>query len=111
MGLAPAVEGEFGISQEITWVQLERTAVPLDLTGATITGVLHELRSQVSRAIVGTLLATDPLNGIFRWTYDIADTLPLIYAVQFTAVYAPTSNPLAKSFQTTWYVEPCLVAA
>lgn len=108
MALASAVEGSTDY-QDITWIQLLTTPpVPLDLTGATITGILREWRSQITRAIAGTLDPTDPVNGVFRWTYSTADTLPLVYDVQFTATY-PGSNPVSKTFQTTWYIEPCLV--
>jgi hypothetical protein len=50
-----AVQGSTHMSPALTWTKgLENDALPLDLTGATITATLYHLTSGTLRAVTGT---------------------------------------------------------
>ena len=110
--LAFVVAGSTRGGQDIPWLRQQPgipTSVPLDLTNATITGVLFDITRQTSRVIAGTLMVLAPsTDGIFRWTYDAADLVASWYKVQFTATYADGSH---VTFSDTWWVEEQLIAA
>lgn len=105
--IKPGVEGSVRTGLRIQW-QAESDGTPTDITGTTISAVLKELQAMTSRVATGAFTVVDGPNGIFTWDQTPADVMPLAYAVQFTAVYPLGATP-NKSFQTSWWVEPCLV--
>lgn len=107
MALAEAIAGALRPSQVITWTDGDGDA--MDLTGATLTGVLHNTRTGESRAIAGTLSVTDAAAGVFTWEYAAGDVLVGTYSVQFTASFASGITP-ARTIVETWRVRPALTA-
>lgn len=103
MALANALAGARHTGQTITWTRTDGTAQ--DLTGATLTGTIYDRATGVSRAIAGTLAALAPLNGIFTWTYDVADVVAGQYQVQFKATYGAVYD---LSIAQDWLVEAAL---
>ena len=92
MGLAPAIAGATRPGQQITW--LDGDGLPVDLTGATITGKMKNKNSGQTRDITGLLTLTDASNGVFTWTYDVGDVATAgAYVVQFTATYGSAPSP------------------
>lgn len=84
MALAAAVKGARHIGQTITFTDDDGTAV--NLTGATLTGVIRSLASGATRAIDGTLALATPASGIFTWSYGAVDVGTVgKFEVQFTA--------------------------
>ena len=89
---------------QISWVK-EGTDLPVDLTAATISGVIHDQNS-VSRSITGFFAVLDPENGVFRWTFSEEDVGQAgRHEVQFKADYG-TSHEM--SFVEKWVVEEIL---
>jgi len=103
MALANMVKGATRPTQTITWTQEDGTA--FILTGATITGVMLNKSTKVSRAIAGTLAVTDGANGVFTWAYhadDVAESGHFL--VQFTATYVAVPT-VAKTRYALFVVE------
>lgn len=100
-GLAYAVAGATRPAQQITWTDGDGDLV--NLTGATITGVIYNPRTYQARAIAGTLSVTDGPNGIFTWSYSADDVVEGSYLVQFTAAFASGQTP-SRSFEEKWVV-------
>jgi len=106
--LAAAIQGALRPVQQVTW--LDGEGVALDLTDATITGIIRNRASGATRAIAGTLAITQAIDGIFTWSYDAADVADAgQFDVQFTATWeAPALSP-ARTFAATWAVHEALV--
>lgn len=106
--LAAAIQGALRPVQQVTW--LDGEGVALDLTDATITGIIRNRASGATRAIAGDLDITQATDGIFTWTYDAADVADAgQFDVQFTATWdAPALSP-ARTFTATWAVHEALV--
>ena len=105
--LAAGIQGALRPTQQITW--LDGEGVALDLTDATVTGVIRNRASGAARAVAGDLDITQAANGIFVWTYDAADVADAgHFDVQFTATWdAPALSP-ARTFTATWQVYEAL---
>lgn len=105
MALALAVAGATRPGQSITW--LDGDGAPVDLTGATITGKKRNRNSGTVSNIVGLLTVTSAANGVFVWTYDLADVDTAgLYVVQFTASFG--SAALERTIITDWAVREAL---
>lgn len=88
---------------EITWTSEDE---PVDLTGATLSGVLRRVATGESRAIVGTIVVTVPAEGIFVWTLATEDVAePGLFEVQFTATYSGGDD---LTYAALWRVLPKL---
>ena len=102
--LQDAVQGATRPSQLVTWADAD--GAPFDLTGATVTGVIRNLTTGITRAVAGGITVTDAAAGGFRWDYasgDVADAG--LFRVTFTATFsvAPTTAP---SIGGAWLVRP-----
>ena len=82
MSLAPAIQYARKRTQTITWKDDDGAAI--DLTGATITGIIE--RAGVQTAITGTLSLVTAASGIFSWAFSAADV-----------AQAGTSSPLSST--------------
>ncbi len=102
MALANALQHARKRSQRITWQDEDQAAI--DLTGATLTGIIE--RSGVQTAITGTLTLVTAASGIFSWAYSAADVAQAgSFFVQFRAKYSADS--LSEiSYRTRWTVLP-----
>lgn len=98
-------EGTTHLQMRVPWADQDGDAV--DLTGATLTGLLLDLGTKVSRTIVGTLAKDASVDSDMLWTLDAADVAAGNYEVQFTATF--TSKPLV-TFRATWNVEAAIPA-
>jgi len=102
MALAPAVQHARKRLQTITWKDDDGNAI--DLTGATITGIVE--RGGVQTAITGTFALVTAASGIFSWTFSAADVAQAgTNFVQFRAKYASDSKS-EISYRTQWRVLP-----
>lgn len=101
-----AIEGALRPTLLITW--LDANNIPVNLTGATITGKIFTLYSGETRAIAGALMVTDGAAGVFSWEYNPTDVAtPGRYKVQFEAAYGTEPTP-AKTVITDWEVKESL---
>ena len=102
MALAPAVQHARKRLQTITWKDDDGSAI--DLTGATITGIIE--RAGVQTAMTGTFALVTATSGIFSWTFSAADVAQAgTFFVQFRAKYS--SDKLSEiSYRTQWRVLP-----
>ena len=106
MSLAAAVKGALRPAQLITW-QREGGAAE-DLTGATLTGWIHNRATGATRAIAGALTVTNATAGTFRWDYVSADVADAgNFDVQFNAAFGSGQTP-ARSFVDYWNVQDSL---
>lgn len=104
--LAAAIQGALRPVQQIVW--LDGEGVALNLTGATITGVIRNRTNNSARAIAGTLAVVDATAGTFSWTYGAGDVVSAgAFDVQFTAAFESAPTP-ARTFVATWVVEEAL---
>lgn len=104
--LANAIQGALRPSQQIVW--LDGEGVALNLTGATITGVIRNRSNNDARIVAGTLSVTDGPAGTFTWAYKAADVADVgTFDVQFTATFMADPTP-ARTFVATWVVEEAL---
>jgi len=86
---------------EITW--LRQNGVPVDLTGATITGTKRNKSTSVNSAITGSFTIMNPTQGIFRWSHSAADVDTVAtFQVQFRATYG--TNDFEDSISEDWEV-------
>lgn len=109
MALVNAIQGATRPSQSITWTRGNDT--PEVLTGATLTGVIQNKQTLLSRAIAGTLTVTNGANGVFTWDYAAGDVATAgHFNVQFTATFedAPT---VAKTYVIEWEVKSALTVS
>lgn len=83
MALPSRPAGSIRTPIEITWTDL-------DLTGATITGILLPIGG-TARAIAGSIILID--SSTFQWEPDAADVVGGVYWVQFTASFATGRTP------------------
>lgn len=91
MPLGEAVQGSLRPTQRITWT--DAAGVPLDLTGATLTGTIAAVGG-AARAITGNLIVIDGAAGLFEWQYSAADVNEAgQFTVQFTAVFPSNPTP------------------
>lgn len=104
MALPNWVAGALRPALSITWTREDDTAE--DLTGATVTGILHPATGK-PRAIAGVLTVTTATSGIFRWDFVAADVKAGTYKVQFNAAFGSGQTP-AKTFVTEWVVKESL---
>ena len=102
MALAPAVQHARKRIQTITWKDDDGNAI--DLSGATITGIIE--RNGVQTTITGTFALVTATSGIFSWTYSAADVAQHgTFFIQFRAKYS--SDKLSEiSYRTQWRVLP-----
>lgn len=85
----------------LTWEDDDHNAI--DLTGATITGIIE--RSGVQTAITGTLALVTAASGIFSWTYSAADVAQAgAFFVQFRAKFSGSLSEF--SYRHKWQVLP-----
>ncbi len=102
MALEHAVAGAVRPNQSITWE--DGDGVPLDLTGATITGKKRNLSSLATSNIEGALTVTDAVNGVFVWAYHANDVAVAgDFTVQFTATFPSAPSP-ARNWKADWSV-------
>lgn len=107
MALQNATQGAIHTGQTITWTRDDGT--PQDLTGATMSGTITNVRTGVSVGVAGTLTATTPLSGILTWAYALADVAAAgRYRVQITASYA---GALDATYLADWLVLPIASSA
>ena len=107
MALTPTVAGALRPGKQLTWIGEDGAVV--DLTSATLSGQMYRRMTSDQRAIVGTLLIIDALNGVFRWDYDPADVVAGTYNIEFRADYPGDPTP-GKTFQARWQVHGSLSA-
>lgn len=101
MSLAPAIQYARKRTQTITWHDDDGAAI--DLTGATITGIIE--RNGIQTAITGTLALSVAASGIFTWAYSAADIAQAgTFFVQFRAKYSDHLSEI--SYRMQWTVLP-----
>lgn len=106
MALVDAVQDGLRPSQRLTWV--DASGVAVDLTGATLSGIIRSRATGSARVIAGTLSITDATGGVFTWEYDAADVVDAgLFDVQFVASYSSGLTP-AKTFVSVWAVRESL---
>ena len=106
MGLAAAVQGARRPAQVITWTDADGTAV--NLTGATITGIIRNRATGAARAVDGTLTVTTPAAGVFTWAYGTTDVGTAgLFDVQFNAAFGSAPTP-ARNITASWIVHEAL---
>ena len=103
MALAAAIKGAKRPSQTITWTRADGTAE--DLSGATLTGFVRNLRTGETRAIDGDLALVTAASGIFSWAYGDNDVSEAgdDFEVQFVASFPSDPTP-AKTVSASWTV-------
>lgn len=79
----------------------------VDLTGATMSGVIKNKRTGDKKNIVGTFALVDATGGQFRWTFATGD-LDTVghFTVQFTATFSDAT--LERSLLEDWEVVEAL---
>lgn len=91
---------------QITWVRDDDTRTPVDLTGATLYGVIERRVAEATTRtlITGTLSLVTAASGIFSWAPSAADlSLAGTHMVQ---IYAKYSGGPELSYRTPWRVLP-----
>lgn len=107
MALADGVQGSRKPGQTLTW--LDSSGVPVDLTDATMAGVIRNRKTGAARDITGTLTITDDVNGVFTWTYSETDVAEAgDFDVQFIASWSTGATP-AKTFLSSWRVRTSIL--
>lgn len=102
MGLSNAIQYSTKRVNRVTWTRDDTTHTPIDLTNATLYGIID--RAGVQTAITGTLALVTAASGIFDWTYSAADVAQAgDFYVQF---YAKYSGGPELSYRTLWHVLP-----
>lgn len=100
------VQGARAPAQPIQWLKDDTTA--LDLTGATLSGVIW--RAGAVTPITGALTLLEPETGIFRWDFSADDVAVVGYhAVEFVATWSVGPSPAITKWMQ-WYVAPRLTA-
>lgn len=103
MALAAAIKGAKRPSQTITWTREDGTAE--NLSGATLTGFIRNMRTGATRSIDGTLTLVTPASGVFTWAYGDNDVNESgqDFEVQFVASFGSAPTP-AKTKAASWIV-------
>ena len=105
MPLPAAVQYSRQDTFQITWTADDDTATPIDLTAATLYGVVF--KNGVQTSITGTLAVVTAASGIFSWAPSEADVADAgTFLVQFYAKYSNGKPKLSSRFR--WFVEPGL---
>lgn len=104
MALPDAQAGSTRGGVTLTWTLADDSV--LDLTGATITGVIKDLSTGTERDIAGAIALIDASNGVLQWSYDAADVVAAVYEIQLEADYGD-GDP-ARTFVDNWTVRPSL---
>jgi len=105
MALAHGVVGARHSAQQITWLKNDGSVY--DLTGATITARIRDMRTGISRAADGAFALVTAASGIFSWTYGANDVASAgTFKVQFIATYSGSQND--KTYTANWSVEEAL---
>lgn len=79
------IQGQTRPSWTITIKQSNNS--PLDVTGATVTGVLYDKQRAASVTLGGAFAITDGANGVFVYSPVAADTAtPGVFEVEFKLV-------------------------
>jgi hypothetical protein len=102
MALDTAIEGSRHTPQTITFARADEATQ--NLTGATLTGTIKNIRTGVERAITGTLALGTAASGIFTWAYSAGDLVAGDYQVQFVATYGDAT--IDRSAWVDWTVQP-----
>jgi len=98
----PSVQGQNIITHQIVWEQLDGS--PLDLTGATITGVIQG--GGIIFGVTGLLTVTNAVQGRLTWEPSDQDTaIAGILTLQFSATIGAGT---ITSFPMRWPVEQSL---
>jgi hypothetical protein len=85
MALGPMIQGQTRPSWTITIKQSNNS--PLDITGATVTGVLYDKVRTSTVTLTGVFTITDGSNGVFVYSPAAADTVtPGVFEVEFKLV-------------------------
>ena len=102
MSLAAAIRGSTHRGQRILWQTRDSPPRAVDLTGATITGVIQSVRTGQKRPIEGMLLAGVLVHEM-EWIYDEADVEEAgKFRVQFLAVFPDGTEE--RSYIESWEV-------
>lgn len=111
MALPNWTQGARRPSMALTWYVLG-TTTPVDLTGATITGLIRSSSGVgAATAITGVLTVTDGAAGQFRWDFSADDVANAgAFKVQFVATFGSNPTP-AKTFKSDWHIEKSLAVA
>lgn len=92
----------------VLWTHADGTTGEV-LTGATISGYIKDLSSNVTRPIAGTFAITNAAAGVFTWMPDPADVADVgAYQVQFEAVFGSEPTP-ARTIVYEWEVAESIV--
>lgn len=103
MSLQPAVEGARHTAQTITFARADEATQ--NLTDATITATIRDVRTGIETAATGTFTLVTATSGIFSWAYSAGDVATAgQYQVQFKATYADLS--FDRSEWQDWIVLP-----
>jgi len=103
MPMPNAVQYSRNDTFQITWTFDDDTATPVNLTGATLYGII--LRDETQTAITGTLTVVTALSGVFSWAPSVADVAQAgTFFVQFYAKYSGGKPKLSSRHR--WFVEP-----
>jgi len=106
MALPSKVQGSLNELMQITWADGDGNAI--DLSGGTITAVIKNKATGVSRAATGSFALVTAASGIFSWDASAADVAePGQFEVQFKA--ALSENEYTKS--DDWEVFPDLASS
>ena len=97
-----ATESSRHTAQTITFARPDEATQ--NLTSATLSGTIKNVRTGVERAITGTFALVTAASGIFAWTYSAGDLVAGDYQVQFVATYADTTAD--RSVWYDWTVQP-----
>ena len=105
MSLPNAIQTSRRPSLRITWQRTNGEFV--DLTGATLTGVIQNKSTGAEAAISGTLTVVDATQGALTWAFGTTDVATVgNYYVQFRATYGDTTFEL--SLPESWEVVAAL---
>ena len=86
---------------EVTWTS---DGVAVNLTGATLTGMIRRVSTGESRSVAGSLTVTSAPEGIFQWALDADDVDAAgLYEVQITATYTGAND---VTYASLWRVLP-----
>ena len=87
--------------------------MPIDLSGAVLSGTMTNRATGETRAITGQLTPTDPAHGEFAWYYSAADVAEWgEFDVEFVATFAEGLTP-GKTYLARWSISrsPSMVQA
>jgi hypothetical protein len=106
MSRLSAVRGARAIVRDLPWQDSEGD--PLDLTGATLSGKLYHIDSDLAQPIDGVLTIVDPANGRFTWELGEDDVaIAGDFLVEFDALFP--GGLVEKSMTLAFRVHPDIV--